>query len=187
MIEKLKPLLRFTASHLKKFKSVNTNPPYDALKIIAELDLPLKTATLFNIEFKLRHENIFHKINLCIKNEIKKKYFNLTFTTNPFTLEVTFELYRPDAEARRLQQAYREEQRLSNIVTSLAISEEETKKTINIDKSFKSDECVICLTKPPNVLFCNCGHLCIFEECSKVKDLYTCPVSKTENTIKRIV
>ena len=33
--------------------------------------------------------------------------------------------------------------------------EEEEKEQIKTDKSFKSDECVICLTNPPNVLFCN--------------------------------
>ena len=46
--------------------------------------------------------------------------------------------------------------------------ENEEEQIINTDKSFKSDECVICLTKPPNVLFCNCGHLCLCEECQYI-------------------
>ena len=58
-------------------------------------------------------------------------------------------------------------------------------EVINAEQIFKSEECVICLTNPPNVLFCNCGHLCICEECDKVKSLNTCPVCKTETTIKR--
>ena len=67
--------------------------------------------------------------------------------------------------------------------------EEESKEEpiINIEKSFKSDECVICLTNLPNVLFCNCGHLCICEQCGKMKSLNICPVCKTENTIKRTI
>ena len=67
-------------------------------------------------------------------------------------------------------------------------SEEEThsiEETINTDKTFKSDECIICLTNPPNVLFCNCGHIAICVECDKVKSLNVCPVCKYENTIKR--
>ena len=36
---------------------------------------------------------------------------------------------------------------------------------INVGKMFKSDECVICLTNPSNVLFCNCGHIAICTEC----------------------
>ena len=67
--------------------------------------------------------------------------------------------------------------------------EEEEKQIIiiNTDKSFKSDECVICLTKPPSVLFCNCGHLSLRIECDQVKSLVVCPVCKTENTIKRTI
>ena len=46
-------------------------------------------------------------------------------------------------------------------------SEEESEKVINTELTFKSDECVICLTNPPNVLFCNCGHLCLCIECNE--------------------
>ena len=64
---------------------------------------------------------------------------------------------------------------------------DEEEKVINTDKSFNLNECVICLTNPPIVLFCNCGHLSICEECDKVKSLNVCPVCKTENYIKRMV
>ena len=57
--------------------------------------------------------------------------------------------------------------------------------TINARKTFKSDKCVICITNTPNVLFCNCGHIAICVECDEVKSLNTCPVCKTETTIKR--
>ena len=60
-----------------------------------------------------------------------------------------------------------------------------TVNKINADKSFKSDECVICLTNLPNVLFCNCGHIAICVECDKTKSLKNCPICKTKNTIKR--
>ena len=62
---------------------------------------------------------------------------------------------------------------------------EEEIKQINTKQTFKSVECVICLTNTPNVLFCNCGHLCVCIECDKVKSLNTCPVRKTKTTIKR--
>ena len=73
---------------------------------------------------------------------------------------------------------------------------------INAGQTFKSDECVICLTKELNILFCNCGHLCLCEECDEKHSVsvinsscifcdnvvtITCPVCKTENTIKRTV
>ena len=56
-----------------------------------------------------------------------------------------------------------------------------------LKKTFKEDECVICLTEPPNVLFCNCGHIAICPECSKKEPLEECPICKTENTILRII
>ena len=63
------------------------------------------------------------------------------------------------------------------------IEEEEPK--ITTEQTFKEDECVICLTNPPNVLFCNCGHIAICTECDKTKSLENCPVFKTKTTIKR--
>ena len=61
------------------------------------------------------------------------------------------------------------------------------KKTINSIQTFKTGDCVICLTNPPQVLFCNCGHIPICIECNKMKTLKTCPVCKTENTILRVI
>ena len=58
---------------------------------------------------------------------------------------------------------------------------------VNLEQTFKEDECVICLTNPPNVLFCNCGHIAICIECNKMKSLENCPVCKTENIIKRTI
>ena len=60
-------------------------------------------------------------------------------------------------------------------------------KVINIDKTFKTEECVIRLLTKPNILFCNCGHICICNECNKIKELDACPVCRTENTTLRII
>ena len=66
-------------------------------------------------------------------------------------------------------------------------SDSDDKKIISYQQTFKSDECVLCLTNSPNILFCNCGHICICIECSKIKTLLICPICKTENTIKRLI
>ena len=58
---------------------------------------------------------------------------------------------------------------------------------INSSQSFKSNECVICLTNPPNVLFCNCGHQCLCSECDRLRISDKCPICKTKNTIIRIL
>ena len=63
----------------------------------------------------------------------------------------------------------------------------EKPKVINLFKIFKSDECIICMDNKPNILFCNCGHLCECEGCYKIKTPSTCPVCKTDNEIIRIL
>ena len=60
-------------------------------------------------------------------------------------------------------------------------------KIINPSKIFKSEECIICLTNQPIILFCNCGHIPICTECYKLKSLSACPICKTENTILRVI
>ena len=63
---------------------------------------------------------------------------------------------------------------------------DEEELSINDFKTFKLEQCVICLEEEPKVLFCNCGHLCICCKCFDRK-LDKCPVCKTENTILRII
>ena len=67
--------------------------------------------------------------------------------------------------------------------------EEEKEEPININelKTFKIEECVICLENKNNVLFCNCGHICVCDKCIVLKKLSKCPVCKTENTILRVI
>ena len=58
--------------------------------------------------------------------------------------------------------------------------------SINHFRTFKLEQCVICLEKEPKVLFCNCGHICICDECF-FKKLDNCPVCKEINTILRVI
>ena len=60
-------------------------------------------------------------------------------------------------------------------------------KVINLFKIFKSDECIICMNDKPNILFCNCGHLCECVKCYKIKTPFTCPICKMDNEIIRML
>ena len=64
--------------------------------------------------------------------------------------------------------------------------EEKEELSINDFKTFKLEQCVICLEEEPKVLFCNCGHICICEKCL-VRRHDDCPVCKKETTILRII
>ena len=59
----------------------------------------------------------------------------------------------------------------------------EGKTKIPTKISFKYDECVICLTNPPNVLFNNCGHICICYNCDR-ESLNSCPICRAVTSIK---
>ena len=57
-------------------------------------------------------------------------------------------------------------------------NEEEPPKPI--EESFRTDTCIICLDKEPNILFTDCNHICICLECVKIKSLDNCPYCRTE-------
>ena len=69
----------------------------------------------------------------------------------------------------------------------IAVKKNLNKNIINSTQTFNSKECIICLTNPPQVLFCNCGHLCYCSECEKLKTSNKCPICKTENEIIRML
>ena len=75
----------------------------------------------------------------------------------------------------------------NELIVSHTGSINEEVKIINPSKIFKSEECVICLSNQPIILFCNCGHLCYCTECYKLKSLSACPICKTENEIIRML
>ena len=58
---------------------------------------------------------------------------------------------------------------------------------INTNKTFKTEECLICTENKPNVLFCGCGHLCVCKDCIKSYQSYKCPICKHINKNIRII
>ena len=93
-------------------------------------------------------------------------------TAQPFKILISIWINRERGEREEESEEYSEEE-----------SEEPVIKTI---QSFKSDGCVICLDNPPNILFCNCGHIPICAECDELNNYFgICPICKTKNTIKR--
>ena len=96
----------------------------------------------------------------------------------PFRIEITLE---------RSLEMVEHERELNNYPSDLEYEEDDDIKNINEIKTYKTDECVICLENKTNVLFCNCGHICVCQKCIEIKRLTKCPVCKAENTILRII
>ena len=95
----------------------------------------------------------------------------------PLRIEIMF-------KTRRQQEVFRTQ--ISQSYSDDSEDEEKEELSINDFKTFKSDQCVICLEKEPKVLFCNCGHICICKKCASHR-YSNCPVCKKENTILRII
>ena len=166
LIQEITPLIYYLISSLK-------NEEENLLReLIIELEFPPCESHLrFSGRFKINDENPLNSIK-NFKDFEDEGHF-LTFTRH-FNLLFLLKKSQNSEPLREESEQESEEE-----------SEEE--KIINTSKSFKSDECVICLTEPPNVFFCNCGHLCLCTECNKIEFLEQCPICKTENTILRII
>ena len=58
-------------------------------------------------------------------------------------------------------------------------------------KIFKEGKCIICLSNPPNVYFCHCGHICVCNECENISETergrVKCPLCRQVNRIIRVI
>ena len=136
------------------------------------------------------------KIKRYIENECRNKNNTFSFNDKPIRFEFIFKIRRSYEYMMVLMNHWVTNRFFENgdlMNRRLFHNNNNTNNNIKIkiikaEKNFKEDECVICLTNPPNILFCNCGHLCVCEECSKTgESLEKCPVCKTENTSLRII
>ena len=55
---------------------------------------------------------------------------------------------------------------------------------ISIKEPYYIDECVVCLTNPPNILFTNCLHYCICSECETMNAFEICSYCKNKISMK---
>ena len=70
---------------------------------------------------------------------------------------------------------------LNNVESSSSSSPKPPKKT------FKENQCVICLDRKPNVLFVKCKHTCVCDECEEAHPSTQCPCCRTEISEKLLI
>ena len=179
---------------------ISKNRNEEEKSLIISLEFPPSEALLnFPKEFKINDENpLKNSIKEFIKDFKTEGYF-ITFTKN-FNLHII--LKTEESETERPDTTESAEEWIRNFMMPECVTRrkeeiayeafnkqnlELKKERINLGKTFKSNECVICLTNPSNVLFCNCGHIGICVECDETKGLNVCPVCKTENYTKQMV
>ena len=64
------------------------------------------------------------------------------------------------------------------------IQEEDNDKEYDINV-YKEDVCIVCMENKPDILFCNCGHLIVCDECYHELENAKCPKCRKENDIVR--
>ena len=62
--------------------------------------------------------------------------------------------------------------------------DDEDTTPVAISKPFHSDQCVVCLSKKPELLFVNCLHCCVCLECEETNPFRRCPSCRTRISIK---
>ena len=131
-----------------------------------------------------RNINFLKYLDICL-NE-KKEKFSSNIPLKPFKILIEIFVRENNVSDQNVQrdQSDQSDQSVQNVQSDQSDQEN---RIINTTQIFKIDECVICLTNSPSVLFCNCGHVCVCYECDTLECLEVCPMCKTENTIKRTI
>ena len=65
--------------------------------------------------------------------------------------------------------------------------DEESSSPKPLKKTFKENQCVICLDRKPNVLFVKCKHTCVCERCEETHPSTKCPCCRTEISEKLLI
>ena len=159
-IKLITPLLSYIISILKHEQE------YMDKQLILKLEFPISEGGI-KIEgaFKVNDDNVLKTIRTYIEDfEEEGYYMKFTKRFNAYILIKDIEEDSDDED-----------------------DEMPIMKNININKTFKLDECVICMEYIPNVLFCECGHICLCEKCIEIKQFDRCPICKTDITILRII
>ena len=133
----------------------------------------------YNTSFTLTEDNTIINYNYkYIDNELYVKDLEVILKTHYDFYDADYDLYF---------NVLAELEQNNELIVSHTEPIPEDTKVINLFKIFKSDECIICMTNKPNVLFCNCGHLSYCINCYKIKSLSVCPICKTDNEIIRML
>ena len=81
-----------------------------------------------------------------------------------------------------------EEQDESEVEEESEVEDEsEEEEPPKVPKSFKTDQCVVCLSKEPKILFFNCLHYCVCSECEEANPFRKCPSCRTRVETKVMI
>ena len=131
------------------------------------------------------HENTLYYIQINPEGDtLEESTYNITLPPSfKILLKITL-IYDPQEIQQIEEDRQTEIEELQNRIEEL----EKLKPNINNNKKCKKEDiCCICLTSPSNILFTDCGHLCICENCDSKLSETKCPLCRTEVTQQKII
>ena len=157
-----------------------------------ELNSDDNTFVLYHVEINTEGETLHES----------KPFRMFPIASSPFKLFIFINIYVDPAETSR--QRWLEEQ-AENAVNDLEFRLQNLRKEIEAvrnatdlktnTKCTKEETCCVCLSSPTKVLFPDCGHLCICEECNNSlttnhdfdEEDFKCPMCRTKVSLPRII
>ena len=157
-----------------------------------ELNSDDNTFVLYHVEINTEGETLHES----------KPFRMFPIASSPFKLFIFINIYVDPAETSR--QRWLEEQaenavndlefRLQNLREEIEAVRNATDLKTNT-KCTKEETCCVCLSSPTKVLFPDCGHLCICEECNNSlttnhdfdEEDFKCPMCRTKVSLPRII
>ena len=159
--------------------------------LIGDLYKNLKPVITYALSYtRLKKFTNFHNLFICEDNTIINydyEYIDreLYIKDLKVILKTHYDFY--DADYDLYFNVLAELENNNELIVSYDEPPPEKPKIINLFKIFKSVECIVCMDNKPNILFCNCGHLCECVGCYKIKTPSICPVCKMDNEIIRMI
>ena len=147
---------------------------------IIKNDVTIKTIYCFGLDQHNPNQNP-HDMQVINKD--------IEVTVNLETPEITIKELLLNCVNNMLDNSFYIDEDLPNGVTLTVVKVELLKEfreeRINNIQSYKEDNCIICFETKPNILFCNCAHLVVCEECFNKLENNKCPKCRRKNEIIR--
>ena len=170
LLDRIDPFLYYLASKYQKYKE---NNQYEAF---------------FQVDFSFGYPNKNHVYSIvkkftaceCVDGDIsvldksientRTFYSPHSIIVEPFQIRIFLRADYYNEEVEEESEAEDE----SEVEDELE-EEEIEEDPVAVSKPFKTDQCVVCLSKEPSVLFLECLHYCVCLECEEANPFRKCP------------
>ena len=135
-------------------------------------DSGLKSKFCFGLHQKDPYQNPYNSQTMGKDIEVEVDFFAPTFSFDQIKNNINTIINTMEDNRFWFMEELQEGVRLT-VVKIEMLEEKEiiSNQCTNGEKTFKEKTCTICLERIPNVLFCNCGHICVCEKCNENKKI----------------